>query len=313
MQANLAEQIKNSLHQGKASASWLIVGPRGIGKKAFVIDLVKDLTGIDNECNSNVKWLECDLTETAKASVQKTILAGKAVEDMDDLGHKEEITIDNIRAGCRFLSMTSDALKILVINLADEMNKNAQNALLKTLEEPYPNTLILLLCENIGKLLPTIKSRCQIGCIREVPVAEMLSALKKKHSKTNPDDLRLIAELSSGSLGTAEKLLAADGIELYREIESLCAPIKNLSIMGQTAFVDKVLGKEDGFEIAKYLILEHIQHLAKQLSTASLDQGYDFAELYQKISDLWRSQQIVNLDKKQTLLEAFYMIGEVLG
>ena len=65
-QAELASQIKASLHGGQASASWLIVGARGVGKCVFAKELTKQLTEIDASYNPNVKWLECDLTETAK-------------------------------------------------------------------------------------------------------------------------------------------------------------------------------------------------------------------------------------------------------
>jgi len=313
MDAALKKQIEKSLHGGQASASWLIVGTRGVGKHDFAVALSKQLTGVNASYNPNVKWLECNLTETAKKDIQKAILAGQKVEDTAELARKTEITVDDVRDGCQFLSLKSDKLKILVIDLADDMNENAQNALLKTLEEPYPNTLILLLCENIGKLLPTILSRCQIGRLKGLSVAEMVSQLQKKYPEKPLTEIQSIADLSSGSMGIAEDLIAADGLLLYAEIKVLCVPLKNFSISKLTEFIDKVVGGNVDFDIIKYLILAYVARLAKEKTKESLEKAYDFAELYQIVNAKWRDQQILNLDKKQTLFSAFYAIGEVLS
>ena len=313
MDAALVQQITKSLHKGQASASWLVVGPRGVGKRVFAEDLAKKLTGVNASYNPNVKWLECDLTETAKKEIQKAILAGQSIDDVSDLARKTEITVDDVRAGCQFLSLKSDKLKILIVNLADNMNENAQNALLKTLEEPYPNTLILLLCENIGKLLPTILSRCQVGHIREMNVDEMLKQLQKKYPQNKADELQEITDLSAGSMGFAETLIVADGVALYHEIENLCVPLKEMSISRISAFIDKTANAAADFDVVKYLILVYVSKLSKKTASESLEKAYDFAELYQTISAKWRDQQILNLDKKQVLFSVFYEIGEVLA
>ncbi|MBP5343816.1 MAG: AAA family ATPase [Alphaproteobacteria bacterium] len=313
MDTALIQQIVKSLHGGQASASWLIVGPRGVGKRDFTEALAQQLTGVNAPYNPNVQWLECNFTETAKKDIQKAILAGQKVEDITDLARKTEITVDDVRDGCQFLALKSDKLKILVIDLADEMNENAQNALLKTLEEPYPNTLILLLCENVGKLLPTILSRCQMGRLKELSQDEMVQQLQKKHPEKPLAELQSIAELSSGSMGIAQDLIASDGLKLYSEIKALCVPIKNFSISALSVFNDKVSSGDVDFEVVKYLISAYIAQLAKDNALQSLENAYDFAELYQAINAKWRDQQILNLDKKQTLFSVFYAIGEALS
>jgi DNA polymerase III subunit delta' len=78
------------------------------------------------------------------------------------------IRIDDVRELESRLSLKTDGeYKIAVFHDADQMNENAQNAFLKTLEEPYPNTLLLLLTRNPKKLLTTIRSRCQHIALRE--------------------------------------------------------------------------------------------------------------------------------------------------
>ena len=313
MDAALKKQIEKSLHGGQASASWLIVGARGVGKRDFAENLAQQLTGVNVSYNPNVKWLECNLTDAAKKDIQKAILAGQKVEDISELARKTEITVDDVRDGCQFLSLKSDKLKILVIDLADDMNENAQNALLKTLEEPYPNTLILLLCENMGKLLPTILSRCQMGRLKELPVSELVLQLQKKHPEKSSVELQEIAELSSGSMGIAENLIVVNGLGLYAEIKALCVPLKSFSISALSTFSDKIISGNIDFDVVRYLILTYIACLAKEKAQESLENAYDFAELYQTINAKWRDQQILNLDKKQTLFSVFYAIGEALS
>ena len=73
----------------------------------------------------------------------------------------KDIRVDQIRAFCESLGKTAETLQIGVIFYADQMNNNAANSLLKTLEEPRKNTLIILLAHNIDRLPATILSRCQ--------------------------------------------------------------------------------------------------------------------------------------------------------
>ena len=162
------EQISAALKNSKISGSWLITGPFGVGKKTFARSLCSFLTtghwSESQSFNPNVKWIECDLTEEAKKEIQKMILAGKEVEsNAKTMAKKKEITVDDIREGIKFLSLKSseNEYRVLVISLAEDMNTNAANALLKMLEEPFPRSIILLLCQNTGKLLPTIASRCR--------------------------------------------------------------------------------------------------------------------------------------------------------
>ena len=77
---------------------------------------------------------------------------------------KTALTVDEIRRVGRFLSLTSHdgGYRVVIVDPADDMNTNAANALLKNLEEPPSRTLFVLIAHSLGRLLPTIRSRCQI-------------------------------------------------------------------------------------------------------------------------------------------------------
>ena len=154
------EQIEKAYHQGKLSGSWLITGAFGVGKQTFARRLIGFLlTGKWEEFTKyhlDVLWVEKEYTDEEKKDIQKQLLAGKEVsqETLSTKNRKKELTTDVVHAIQRFLSLkTSSKWRIVCIPNANEMNLTAQNAFLKTLEEPPENVIILLLCENKGNLL----------------------------------------------------------------------------------------------------------------------------------------------------------------
>src|SRR6184192_2094390 len=98
------------------------------------------------------------------------------------------------------------------------MNRNAANALLKILEEPPRRTLLLLVAHSPGRLLPTIRSRCQ-----RFPLAPLSAALVRQLlARYRPDlpapQIEALAALSGGSIGRALDLAAAGGVELRETV-----------------------------------------------------------------------------------------------
>ena len=146
----LADKIISSFQSGKTAQSWIISGPQGIGKHQVVDEIAHALLGTrTGDLSAGLKIIECGLTEEAKKAVQKAILDGQTPDEEDLARKKSEITVEDIRAGIDFLSLKSTLpCRILVISLADDMNEKAQNTLLKTLEEPYDKSLILLSRKN---------------------------------------------------------------------------------------------------------------------------------------------------------------------
>ena len=304
-------QIIESLKGPDAAQSWLVIGPRGIGKKQFAQNLVKTLTHDFNEYNPNVQWISCGLTDTAKREIQKAILAGEK-PDEKEWAKKTEITVDDVREGCRFLSLKSNKIKVLVFNLADEMNENAQNALLKTLEEPYPNTLILLLCENIGKLLPTILSRCQKIHLTPLETQAFKNELKKKHPDLSEADEADLAFLSDCTLGLADELIQCDGLMIYAHLKEFLVPMSQLNAADLVVFAEQISKDKDVFDLTKRLLLKLLACLAKKQTEISMEKAYLLGEMYEQTKASFAQIEAMNLDKKQALISIIYQIAEVL-
>jgi DNA polymerase-3 subunit delta' len=169
----------------------LVQGMRGIGKTEFAQAL-----GASVLCESPVEGLACGQCPSCHWFSQgnhpdyREVVPEIAVEDEpgDDDAEvpKAEkakslfIKIDQIRALADFMTLTTHRAghRVLVIRPAETLHPNAANALLKTLEEPPPGTLVILVSEKPAKLLPTIRSRCRVVPLAPPPREEALAWLR---------------------------------------------------------------------------------------------------------------------------------------
>lgn len=311
------EQIIQTIQKGKMSGSWLISGPLGVGKKQFASAWASFLTtGIwqaNDSYNQNVKWIECGLTDDAKKEIQKMILAGKSVEETDKTtARKREITVDDIREGIQFLSLkpAKNEYRILIINRADDMNPNAANALLKVLEEPYPQSVIILLSQNTGKLLPTIVSRCRKITLPLLSFEEIVAQLSKSYPECKYIDL--IAELSNGSIGLAHKIYEMNGIELYQKLTEFCVPFQEVDIEKLSDFTDLIVKNEDTFQLFCIFLEFKLSRLIKQNMEFNPTKAENLLEIFEESQKLFTQVDSLYLDKKQIATTILLSISEEL-
>jgi DNA polymerase III subunit delta' len=128
--------------------------------------------------------------------------------------------------------------KVFVIEQAELLTAEAQNAMLKTLEEPAERTVIILLTDQPGLLLPTIRSRCQLVRFSPLPQETVKSELEKR--KIDKRTAASAAKLSQGSLGTALKWIEDGVIRLAEElVEKLDALIEGKPVPGLAEWFKK--------------------------------------------------------------------------
>lgn len=308
------EEIQKAFRAGQLSGSWLISGPRGVGKRdlaericALLItgDMTRPLS-----FHANIRRIQCGLTEEAKKNLQKAILAGKAVEEDAELPQKSEITIDDIREGLQFLSLKAGANehRILIVELAEQMNEYAANALLKALEEPPPRHLILLLCENAGKLLTTIRSRCRQMTLRPLPLDAFVRRLEQELPAGA--DVPLIAALAQGSPGMAREIYQNNGIALSQKMQALYAPLRQISIEELNSFAAETTENPKAFELFKFFLFNWMEAQIKQKNDA--EEREIWLNLYDKIKSLYTDITRIYLDKKLVVVLTFLKIGMAL-
>lgn len=139
----------------------LLAGPAGLGKREFADAFAKALLCHANRADGSA----CGTCRTCQLFAAGTHpdLVRVNLELRDDGKLRTEITVDQMRALSERLVLTAQfgGMQIALIDPADEMNVSASNALLKTLEEPTPNTVLVLIADHPARLSATIRSRCQ--------------------------------------------------------------------------------------------------------------------------------------------------------
>lgn len=165
----------------------------------------------------------------------------------------------------RKLTMTSfeGGNKYMIIWLAERMNPDAANKLLKLLEEPSPNTYIILISQSPERILPTIQSRCRLLRVPPVEIASLASYLERNHSITQ-EDAKLWAGISGGSVSRAELLISEfrENSRSDQLVEMLLNSSLSKSLDGVIRVWEEVaqLSRENQLSFCRVL-LEHIRRI----------------------------------------------------
>lgn len=257
------EQLMRSAQAGRIVHALLFSGPKGTGKKSMAEIFARAVLCEDGKA-------PCDLCAACKKC-----LNGNHPDVHYVAPEKNTIKVDQIRELTEALSLASyeGGKKIAIIENADSMNESAQNALLKTLENPTGDALFFLLTDAPGVLLPTIVSRClqvRFNCLEAADCVQVL----EKHG-ISPDRAQILAALSQGSVGRALEIDAdADYLPLReRVIEALECLKAPSDAVKAAARIGDVKGREKAvFEIMELWArdLMRVQNGAEPLDAGSL-------------------------------------------
>lgn len=195
----LKENLTAALKQNRISHGYLLTGPKGAGKKTLAKLLAAGaLCGEEEKPCGN-----CPACRKALSGVHPDIIT---VDDPE----KKTVGVDVIRrarADC-YIQPNEGKRKIYVIPRAQDMGVEAQNALLKVLEEPPAYAMFLLLAETGEALLPTIRSRCVELKLQALSEQDLHRALQEAFPKASPEELAGAISRSGGYLGQAKERLS---------------------------------------------------------------------------------------------------------
>lgn len=193
----IRRQFQTAFARGRLAHAFLFTGPAGVGKRLFAVELAKALL-----CESS----PAELTACDRCSSCALVTAGThpdctLTRKPDD---KMELPIDTIRELCGTLGLkpTRGSRKVAIIEDADDFNEESANAFLKTLEEPPPGSVIVLLATSAESQLATIRSRTQAVSFSPLgPLA--LAAVLASNGVTDPAQTERLIRLAGGSAGQA--------------------------------------------------------------------------------------------------------------
>ena len=195
--------------------AWILTGRRGVGKAAFAQQAARDLVGgpATGEHPDVIV-----LTHPPKDDKEADKRAeGKAFET------KRNIPVDEVRAMQRRLTTrpTLGERRAVIVDPADDLEPSASNALLKSLEEPPPGTYFLLIAHRIGRLLPTIRSRCRVLRFPPVPEAAIDALLRREAPEVDQATRAAAIAASAGSPGVALEFVGLGLGELHKLMQEL--------------------------------------------------------------------------------------------
>ena len=190
--------LQRGLAQGRRVHAYLFAGPPQVGKRTLALELAQALNceGPEPPCQ------ECSPCRRIAGGIHADVQV--VTVEATDRGVHKDISIDQIREVARTVSLRpfEGRCRVVIIDPADAMNEAAQNAFLKTLEEPPPDVVFVLVTSRPQALRDTILSRCQRLDLSLLPVPQLEEALRQRWSVA-PRQAQLLARLSRGCLGWA--------------------------------------------------------------------------------------------------------------
>ncbi|MBR4084991.1 MAG: DNA polymerase III subunit [Lachnospiraceae bacterium] len=261
-QEQIKEHLQNALATGKISHAYIINGEKSSGKefiaKIFAMALQCEQEGIEpcNKCRSCKQTLSKNQPDIIYVSHEKP----------------NAISVDDIRAQVNndvAIKPYSSKYKVYIINEAEKMTPQAQNAILKTLEEPPEYAVILLLVSNMNSLLPTILSRCVT--LNMKPVRDELIRKFLMEELQVPDyKANVCIGFARGNVGKAKLLASSEEFEnIKSEALSLMKYIKDMEMQEIVAAIKKI--NEYKLEIQDYFDIIAIWYRDVLLFKATMD------------------------------------------
>src|SRR5438105_279350 len=343
-----AEQALRRLFEaGRLPHALLLSGPRGIGKATLAFRLARFVLANGAEEGSLLAPSariaedhgglaiapESGVFHRVEAGGHADLLTVERAYDPRRRRLRSEIVVDDAREIAAFLRLTpaEGGWRVVIVDGADEMNRNAANSLLKILEEPPRRTLLLLVAHSPGRLLPTIRSRCRRLMLAPLPRDIVGDLLARYRPGLAEAEATAVTALAGGSIGRALDLTVAGGVELYRSVLALLSRDQGIDPAALHGFADRLArpDAEEAYRAVEDLVGQLLARLAIG-AARGVDEVSDqesallrrlggrvpaagWAALRDEIGQSFARTDALNLDRKQTILGAFFAIERAAG
>lgn len=243
---DIERQLLELFNAGRMPHGLVFAGPKGIGKatfayrlarfllkhgKADVVDAGPSLFGDPLPATPVVhETMNVDAEEQAVRLIASgghpDLLTIERAIDEKTGARKEGVSVDDARKVTPFLRMTASmgGWRVVILDDADTMNRSSQNAILKILEEPPSNTVLILIAHRPGALIPTIRSRTRFIEFNTLDDALMARLLTRVKPDIRSDECDVLCAIAQGSIGQALNLMDEEGL---KAMDRLVAVLQN--------------------------------------------------------------------------------------
>jgi DNA polymerase-3 subunit delta' len=221
----VVERFRRGLAAGRLPSTFLFVGPAGVGKHAFARKFAQTLLCEVNPPEALAPCGECPACKQVLAGSHPDLELLAREPDSSFLkveqfiGDREHRMQEGLLARIA-LKPTRGRRKVAIIDDADWLNAESANCLLKTLEEPPPGSVLILIGTSEQKQLPTIRSRCQIVRFQPLPEETVARLLVEKEIVADRFEAERLAAISGGGLSQAAALADPSLMEFRRHLLS---------------------------------------------------------------------------------------------
>ena len=292
------QAFEAALSRGRLHHAWLLTGPQGTGKAGFSYWAARRLLGGAREEEASAPQSSHDpISRMISARAHPDLLVLE--RHVEGGTARKSIPVDEARRLPEFFAKAPaiSPFRVAIIDAADDLNVNAANAVLKTLEEPSGCGVLLLVSHSPGRLLPTIRSRCRRLAFSPWPL-EALSALAQTRLGLDVASADRLALMAHGAPGRLLSLAAADALALDDTAAFLLRKAEGSEPQSDALRLAESLRGGEG--VATFALL--IERLGERLRTAALTASSAaaadaWAALWRKTAELPGRVEGLNLDR----------------
>ncbi|MEO9189128.1 MAG: DNA polymerase III subunit delta' [Acetobacteraceae bacterium] len=301
--------------------AWMITGPEGVGKATLAFRFARRLLAGASAGDTLALDPAGPVSRRIAAGGHADLFTLQRTVGSDGKKLRGEIGVDNVRAVSAFLRLTpaEGGWRVVIVDRADELNRNAANALLKILEEPPARALLLLVCASPGRLPITLRSRCRRLALRPLSDADMARLLALYLPDVAEDEHARLIALAEGSPGRALLLRDAHGLALAGLVDQVLAALPEVPGAGWD--VADRLGRADGgfsafMDLLRAAIAAAVRAAARgqadpeQARLVDLHPLDAWADVWHALTRLQDETERFALDRRQAVLTGLRLLAE---
>jgi len=316
--ADAAAAMDDAIRTGRMHHAWLITGPEGIGKATLAYRFARRLlapAGADPDAPD---------TPVFRRIAMGTHADVLTIERMWDDKRKRlraEIVVDDVRAVAGFLQLTpaEGGWRVVVVDGAEHLNRNAANALLKVLEEPPPRAILLLSCAAPGRLLPTIRSRCRQLRLQLLTPDQTAAVLESALVDIPAAERAGLAALAAGSPGQAVALAGEGGVAIATLVAAVLRDVPRVTVLRAYEVADKLARTDGAYSTFMDLLRDGISAAVRAAARGQDDPAQQrlaatrplaaWGDLWQALTRLQDETERFNLDKRHAIVSGLDLLN----
>jgi len=303
-----------AIDRGRLHHAWLLTGPEGVGKATFAYRAARRLLGarpdpgfglLGSNPDDPVSRQIASRSHPDLMVLEREVVDGKA---------RKNISVDDARKLPEFFAKApaSAPYRVAIIDAADDMNINAANALLKTLEEPPARGVLFLVSHAPGGLIATIRSRCRRLAFPGWSEDRVRRFVEARTGLPAADALRL-TRMAKGAPGRAVAMAEEGALDAETLAQEILRQLPAVDEAALLAVADSFRGAEGGKRFE--MLFERLQDEVRNLATGAAEAGASaeidrWARAWEGLTIIPRDVEAVNLDRADAFFTAIGRLRE---